>query len=69
MDLDALKDTKKFFFYEFEDSINNIYIDTSLGLDAVNTTFYYFILCFIIFKERLWEKHCCIVAFSKLKMF
>ena len=27
MDLDALKDANNFFFYEFKDSINNIYID------------------------------------------
>ena len=27
MDLDALKDEKSFSFYEFEDLINNIYID------------------------------------------
>ena len=31
MDVDALKDAKKIFFYEFEDSINNIYIDDVIG--------------------------------------
>ena len=42
---------------------------TSMGLDAVNTKFYSFILYFILFKERLLKKHRCIVAFVKLKMF
>ena len=32
MDLDALKDAKIFLFSEFEDSINNIYIDDINGL-------------------------------------
>ena len=32
VDVDALKGAKNFFFFEFEDSINNIYINTSLGL-------------------------------------
>ena len=51
VDLDALKDAI-FFFYEFEDSINYIYIDHVMGLDAVNTKFHSFILYFILFKER-----------------
>ena len=42
---------------------------TSVGLDTVNTKFYSFILYFILFKERLLEKHRCIVVFVKLKMF
>ena len=29
-----------------------------MGLDAVNTKFYSFILYFMLFKERLLEKHC-----------
>ena len=40
-----------------------------MGLDAVNTKFCFFILCFILFKEGLLEKYCCIVVFVKLKMF
>ena len=38
---------------------------TSMGLDAVNTKFYSFILYLIIFKDRLLEKH----QIFKLKMF
>ena len=38
---------------------------TSMGLDAVNTKFYLFILYLIIFKDRLLEKH----QIFKLKMF
>ena len=37
----------------------------SMGLDAVNTKFYSFILYLIIFKDRLLEKH----QIFKLKMF
>ena len=40
-----------------------------MGLDTVNTKFYSFILYFMLFKEKLLEKHCCIVVFIKLKMF
>ena len=40
----------------------------SMGLDAVNTKFYYFILYFIFFKEILLEKYRCIVAFVKLSV-
>ena len=40
-----------------------------MGLDTVNTKFYFFILYFILFKERLLGKHCCILVFVKLKMF
>ena len=40
-----------------------------MGLDAVNTKFCSFVLYFILFKEGLLEKHCCIVVFVKLKMF
>ena len=42
---------------------------TSMDLGTVNTKFYYFILYFILFKERLLEKHRCIVVFVKLKTF
>ena len=45
---------------------------TSMGLDAVNTKFYSFIILFstlYFFKERLLEKHHCIVVFVRLKMF
>ena len=37
-----------------------------MGLDAVNTKSYYFILYFILFKERLLEKHCCSTVSVKL---
>ena len=42
---------------------------TSMVLDTVNTKSYSFILCFMLFKERLLKKHCCIVVFVNLKMF
>ena len=41
MDQVALKDAKKFFLYEFEDSINNIYID---GVSWFRLCKVYFIL-------------------------
>ena len=42
-----------FFFYEFEDSVNNIYIDDVMDLDAVNSKFYSFILYFL--KRDYWK--------------
>ena len=40
-----------------------------MGVDAVNTKSYSFILYFILFKEILLGKYRCIVVFVKLKMF
>ena len=40
-----------------------------MGLDTANTKSYSFILYFILFKDRLLEKHCCIVVFVRLRMF
>ena len=54
---------KKFFLYEFEDSINNIYID---DVNWCKVFLFYFI---VYYKERLLERHRCIVVFVKLKMF
>ena len=73
IDLDTLKDAKKKkkFFYGFEDSGSNIYINDISGINS-------FILYFIAFKEGLLEKHCCNVVLvsrcfdkkiSKKKMF
>ena len=54
---------KNFFLYEFEDSINNIYID---DVNWCKVFLFYFI---VYYKERLLERHRCIVVFVKLKMF
>ena len=66
MDQVALKDAKKFFLYEFEDSINNIYIDGVSWFRLCKVFLFYFI---VYYKERLLERHRCIVVFVKLKMF
>ena len=36
MDIDAVKDAKNFFFYEFKDLISNIYIDDVNGFRRCN---------------------------------
>ena len=40
----------------------------SMVLDTVSTKFCSFVLYFVLFKERLWKKHSCIVVFVKLKI-
>ena len=36
MDIDAVKDAKNFFFHEFKDLLNNIYIDDVSGFRRCN---------------------------------
>ena len=69
MDLDALKEANFFSFMNSKIRLTISTSMTSMGLDSVNTKFYSFISYFILFKERLLEKHHSIIVFVELKMF